>query len=134
MNLSKSIFACAFALLTAASAHATLKEDMSAIGQAFRQISTDMNDPAKNSANAQLASQLATLFRSAQNEVPESIKAMAPADQVAALTEYRALIQKEIGFSLDLQRAFATGNLALAKSILANMNATKKEGHGKFDI
>jgi hypothetical protein len=137
VQLSKSvgfkIGAGAVVLFAMATAQADLKQDMKQIGVLFKAINAQVSDATMDSDSASKADQLVALFTQAQSEIPDSVSALPADQQAAAESQFQAAIQKEIDSARALAAAFRAGDSGMIQTLLADMTATKKDGHSTFD-
>ena len=112
---------------------ASIKDDMHAIGNLFKQIGSTMSDATKNQSNAAAAAQMADLFKDVVSQVPQEIQDMPASAQSAAIADYENMINQEINLATELQSAFNSNNNAGAAAIVTQMSDLKKDGHDKYN-
>jgi hypothetical protein len=134
----KPIFALA-ALFVSALAFAdpapapTIASEMKQISALVKQISAAISDSTKDAQTAALAAELPALFATCQGLVPDAIASLPADQQAAAIADYKSLLQNEIDDANKLTQDLQAGDNADAATVLADMNSTKKEGHGKYN-
>jgi hypothetical protein len=130
-----SLLLISFSLISSASfaQNASLKQNMKAIDKLVKAIKLTVADPAQNTNNTGLASQIAPLFQAALQQMPDMIGDL-PADQQARAVEgYHHMIQQEIEMAQNLQAAFQANDNAQAGVVLKKMLELKSDGHDQFD-
>jgi hypothetical protein len=111
----------------------SLKDNMKAIGAAYKAIQATVGDRGQNAANAANADKIATLMQAAAKQVPDAISQLPQNQQPAALADFQRLINAEAAFAAQLKAAFLAGDNTTAANIVNKMQLDKKEGHDKYN-
>lgn len=113
-------------------ANSSLKQNMKKISNLFKALGSAVSDPSLNGESAQNADQLTALFIEAQNMIPDSIASLSGAEQNAALSDYKSMLQSEADLSKRLSAAFKKNDNNGASALLNQINSLKKDGHNKY--
>jgi hypothetical protein len=115
-----------------AAAAPSLKENMKALGGLFKQISADVNNPAKNVESAGSAGKMVAIYVPLLEQVPDSVAGLPANEREAAIAEYKRIIQQQTKDATALRDAFLANDNVGASTLLQRMNADRKDGHAKF--
>jgi hypothetical protein len=128
MKLSLALLLLSLPALAAPS----LKDNMKSIRRSLNAIKMTVDDRAQNSANAQHAETIATLFKTARDQIPETITSLPAPAQKAAIADYQRLIDMEARYARELKAAFLAQDNAKASGLVDKMDHEKREGHQKY--
>jgi predicted metalloendopeptidase len=112
---------------------ASLKQNMKQANVIFKAVGASLNDVSKNPDNAQSMGQFVELFQQTLQQVPDVVKELPEAQRAPALDDYQKMIQQEIDFGQELQKAFLSNNNSLAAEIFQKMKELKQDGHDKYN-
>ena len=115
-----------------AAAAPSLRENMKSLGGLFRQISTDVNNPGRNTESAKSAGKMVAIYAPLLEQVPNSVEGLPANEREAAIAEYKRIIQQQSKDATALQEAFLANDNVGASTLLQRMNADRKDGHAKF--
>lgn len=104
----------------------SIQSTMKAMGNKFKQLTTQVNNPALNESSAKIAEELATAAVASKAYTPNT------ASTAAAKEQYDRMLDDLAQMCVDIAKAFRAGDNAQAKLILGKMNQNKKDGHTDF--
>jgi hypothetical protein len=128
--LASSLLFCAAVLL--AEQDTPLEMQMQILARGMKQLSMQINDPAKQQENVTLIESLKQAAITSTGLEPRKTVSIPQADRDKFLADYRAQIGKLSEAFTQIEDSVKAGKYDQAKSLLTRIGSIKKEGHSKF--
>jgi len=128
--LGSSLLFCAAVLL--AEQDTPLEMQMQILARGMKQLSMQINDPAKQQENVTLIETLKQAAITSTGLEPRKTASIPQADRDKFLADYRAQIGKLSEAFTQIEDSVKTGKYDDAKSLMTRIGSIKKEGHSKF--
>jgi hypothetical protein len=109
-----------------------LHQSMKELGVIIKQVAASISDVNSNKINSENLGKMIEHFKTSYDHAAEAVEDYPENEQTSAIAEIRDLLTQEIQLAQQLQNALNANDNILAKSILDQMNAIKKDGHGKY--
>jgi hypothetical protein len=110
-----------------------LKTAMQNMGSDLKLIQAQASDASQNKASLKLAEDFIANAKDVKAFIPVSIANLPSGQQQARIDLYNKLTEKVITLGEKMVQAFSTGDNAKALSTVAELIASKKEGHFEFN-
>jgi soluble cytochrome b562 len=98
----------------------------------MRQLSTQIDDPTKQSDNLTLLETLHKAVEASKSLEPKKTVTLPPSDRPAFLAAYREQMEKLETALSAVGESLKSGQYEKAKALLATTGPIKKEGHSRF--
>lgn len=120
--------------LHAQEADSPLEGQMKILARGMRTVGNQIGDPSKQQENVALLETLKKAATDSKTLEPRKTQAVPEAKRATFLADYRTDLDKLKDALDQVEEAVKAGQYEKAKSLIATVNAIKKEGHGKFKV
>lgn len=129
-----AISLCILSPLLAEEADSPLEGEMKILARGMRMLGNQVGDPSKQQENISLLETLKKAATDSKTLDPRKTQEIPEAKRTAFLADYRTDLDELRDALGQVEEAVKAGAYEKAKSLIGNVNAIKKEGHGKFKV
>lgn len=110
----------------------SLASTMKSMGNKFKLLASQMNNPSLNASSAQLAEEIATGATASKTYEPDTIAGLPASEKATQKARYEQMLDETAKLLTDLAKALRANDNAQAKILFDQISQHKKDGHSEF--
>lgn len=109
-----------------------IEEHMESMGKSFKQIKSQIGDPAQKAAVLKAIASLQKHAAASAEFAPEPTRKIAPKDREKFAADYKAAMKELVATIEKLQKAVSEDRAADAKKLVDELKEAETDGHAEF--